>query len=184
MLLPALTGDFGVMPGHVPTVAQLRPGVVTGAACQQPSDVGLLHAGARSSPAAYMPPPVSILASNRKQGWCVIVACARECPERTARWITCLSLRHVNFPSCSAQHAGQGDRPLLCQQRLCVRARGQQHGRVRRGGRQGGRARCGRRARGAAGTSAYAVPAPMNGVVPDSLAWRLAGHDPGRQCAC
>ena len=29
MLLPALTGDFGVMPGHVPTVAQLRPGVVT-----------------------------------------------------------------------------------------------------------------------------------------------------------
>ena len=29
MLLPALTGDFGVMPGHVPTIAQLRPGVVT-----------------------------------------------------------------------------------------------------------------------------------------------------------
>ena len=29
VLLPALTGDFGVMPGHVPTVAQLRPGVVT-----------------------------------------------------------------------------------------------------------------------------------------------------------
>ena len=25
-LLPAVTGDFGVMPGHVPTVAQLRPG--------------------------------------------------------------------------------------------------------------------------------------------------------------
>lgn len=29
MLLPATTGDFGVMPGHVPTVAQLRPGVIT-----------------------------------------------------------------------------------------------------------------------------------------------------------
>ena len=29
MLLPATTGDFGVMPGHVPTIAQLRPGVVT-----------------------------------------------------------------------------------------------------------------------------------------------------------
>lgn len=29
VLLPALTGDFGVMPGHVPTVAQLRPGVIT-----------------------------------------------------------------------------------------------------------------------------------------------------------
>lgn len=29
MLVPAVTGDFGVMPGHVPTVAQLRPGVVT-----------------------------------------------------------------------------------------------------------------------------------------------------------
>jgi F-type H+-transporting ATPase subunit delta len=29
VLLPATTGDFGVMPGHVPTVAQLRPGVVT-----------------------------------------------------------------------------------------------------------------------------------------------------------
>lgn len=29
MLLPAVSGDFGVMPGHVPTVAQLRPGVVT-----------------------------------------------------------------------------------------------------------------------------------------------------------
>lgn len=29
VLLPALTGDFGAMPGHVPTVAQLRPGVVT-----------------------------------------------------------------------------------------------------------------------------------------------------------
>lgn len=29
VLVPALTGDFGVMPGHVPTVAQLRPGVVT-----------------------------------------------------------------------------------------------------------------------------------------------------------
>ena len=28
VLLPAVTGDFGVMPGHVPTVAQLRPGVV------------------------------------------------------------------------------------------------------------------------------------------------------------
>lgn len=27
-LIPAVTGDFGVMPGHVPTVAQLRPGVV------------------------------------------------------------------------------------------------------------------------------------------------------------
>lgn len=29
VLIPAVTGDFGVMPGHVPTVAQLRPGVVT-----------------------------------------------------------------------------------------------------------------------------------------------------------
>lgn len=29
VLLPATTGDFGAMPGHVPTVAQLRPGVVT-----------------------------------------------------------------------------------------------------------------------------------------------------------
>lgn len=27
-LIPAVSGDFGVMPGHVPTVAQLRPGVV------------------------------------------------------------------------------------------------------------------------------------------------------------
>ena len=26
--LPAVTGDMGVLPGHVPTVAQLRPGVV------------------------------------------------------------------------------------------------------------------------------------------------------------
>lgn len=29
VLMPAVTGDFGVMPGHVPTLAQLRPGVVT-----------------------------------------------------------------------------------------------------------------------------------------------------------
>ena len=29
VLVPAVTGDFGVMPGHVPTVAQLRPGVIT-----------------------------------------------------------------------------------------------------------------------------------------------------------
>lgn len=29
VLMPATTGDFGVMPGHVPTVAQLRPGVIT-----------------------------------------------------------------------------------------------------------------------------------------------------------
>ena len=29
VLLPSTSGDFGVMPGHVPTVAQLRPGVVT-----------------------------------------------------------------------------------------------------------------------------------------------------------
>lgn len=29
VLLPSTNGDFGVMPGHVPTVAQLRPGVVT-----------------------------------------------------------------------------------------------------------------------------------------------------------
>lgn len=29
VLVPAVTGDFGVMPGHVPTIAQLRPGVVT-----------------------------------------------------------------------------------------------------------------------------------------------------------
>lgn len=28
-LLPAISGDFGVMPGHVPTMAQLRPGVVS-----------------------------------------------------------------------------------------------------------------------------------------------------------
>lgn len=27
--VPASTGDFGVMPGHIPTVAQLRPGVLT-----------------------------------------------------------------------------------------------------------------------------------------------------------
>jgi F-type H+-transporting ATPase subunit delta len=29
VLMPAVTGDFGVMPGHVPTVAELRPGLVT-----------------------------------------------------------------------------------------------------------------------------------------------------------
>lgn len=29
VLIPATTGDFGVLPGHVPTVAQIRPGVVT-----------------------------------------------------------------------------------------------------------------------------------------------------------
>lgn len=29
VLVPALTGDFGVMPGHVPTAAQLRPGVLS-----------------------------------------------------------------------------------------------------------------------------------------------------------
>jgi len=29
VLVPAVTGDFGVMPGHVPTAAQLRPGVLT-----------------------------------------------------------------------------------------------------------------------------------------------------------
>lgn len=28
VLLPAVSGDFGVMPGHVPTISQLRPGVV------------------------------------------------------------------------------------------------------------------------------------------------------------
>lgn len=27
-LVPAVSGDFGVMPGHVPTIAELRPGVV------------------------------------------------------------------------------------------------------------------------------------------------------------
>jgi F-type H+-transporting ATPase subunit delta len=27
-LIPAISGDFGVMPGHVPTVAELRPGIV------------------------------------------------------------------------------------------------------------------------------------------------------------
>eukprot|EP00892_Ulva_mutabilis_P003817 jgi/Ulvmu1/1807/UM119_0025.1 len=27
-LLPAVSGDFGVMPGHVPTIAELRPGIV------------------------------------------------------------------------------------------------------------------------------------------------------------
>eukprot|EP00212_Chloropicon_laureae_P006949 CAMPEP_0197495208 /NCGR_PEP_ID=MMETSP1311-20131121/34952_1 /TAXON_ID=464262 /ORGANISM="Genus nov. species nov., Strain RCC856" /LENGTH=233 /DNA_ID=CAMNT_0043040683 /DNA_START=86 /DNA_END=787 /DNA_ORIENTATION=- len=29
VLVPAVSGDFGVMPGHVPTAAQLRPGVLT-----------------------------------------------------------------------------------------------------------------------------------------------------------
>jgi F-type H+-transporting ATPase subunit delta len=29
VLVPATTGDFGVLPGHVPTVSQLRPGVVS-----------------------------------------------------------------------------------------------------------------------------------------------------------
>ena len=28
VLAPATTGDFGVLPGHVPTVAQLKPGVL------------------------------------------------------------------------------------------------------------------------------------------------------------
>ena len=28
MLIPATTGEFGVLPGHVPTVAQLKPGVL------------------------------------------------------------------------------------------------------------------------------------------------------------
>lgn len=28
-LLPAVSGDFGVAAGHVPTMAQLRPGVVS-----------------------------------------------------------------------------------------------------------------------------------------------------------
>jgi len=29
VLVPATTGDFGILPGHVPTVSQLRPGVVS-----------------------------------------------------------------------------------------------------------------------------------------------------------
>ena len=29
MLVPAVSGDFGVLPGHVPTVAQLKPGTMT-----------------------------------------------------------------------------------------------------------------------------------------------------------
>ena len=29
VMIPATSGDFGVIPGHVPTVAQLRPGVVS-----------------------------------------------------------------------------------------------------------------------------------------------------------
>ena len=28
VLVPAETGDFGILPGHVPVVAKLRPGVV------------------------------------------------------------------------------------------------------------------------------------------------------------
>ena len=28
-LVPAVSGDFGVMPGHVPVIAELRPGVVS-----------------------------------------------------------------------------------------------------------------------------------------------------------
>ena len=28
VIIPATSGDFGVLPGHVPTVAQMRPGVV------------------------------------------------------------------------------------------------------------------------------------------------------------
>lgn len=28
MSIPATTGEFGVLPGHVPTVAQLKPGVL------------------------------------------------------------------------------------------------------------------------------------------------------------
>lgn len=29
VLVPATSGDFGILPGHVPTVAQLRPGVIS-----------------------------------------------------------------------------------------------------------------------------------------------------------
>merc|ERR1711908_94376 len=29
VLVPATAGDFGVLPGHVPTVAQLKPGVLS-----------------------------------------------------------------------------------------------------------------------------------------------------------
>ena len=29
VLVPATTGGFGILPGHVPTVSQLRPGVVS-----------------------------------------------------------------------------------------------------------------------------------------------------------
>jgi F-type H+-transporting ATPase subunit delta len=48
VLLPSTTGDFGVMPGHVPTVAQLRPGVIT--VHKELDKVGHLAAGPGGKP--------------------------------------------------------------------------------------------------------------------------------------
>jgi len=45
--IPATTGDFGVLPGHVPTVAQMRPGVV--AVTKSSSEVHKVRADRHSS---------------------------------------------------------------------------------------------------------------------------------------
>ena len=51
-LLPAVTGDFGVMPGHVPTVAQLRPGVLPGIPSALPTQTMAASTAARAADAS------------------------------------------------------------------------------------------------------------------------------------
>jgi F-type H+-transporting ATPase subunit epsilon len=57
--VPALEGDFGVMPGHAPTVALLRPGIMTIHAGGQQTKMVVLGGFAEVSPDA-----VTILADT------------------------------------------------------------------------------------------------------------------------
>ncbi len=61
MSIPATTGEFGVLPGHVPTVAQLKPGVL---AVHVEQDKNVKKARTRAAAAAAVSAPRSC-ASHR-----------------------------------------------------------------------------------------------------------------------
>ena len=152
VLVPAVTGDFGVMPGHVPTVAQLRCASRAwfgAAGTRRGGQHASLSRGSRevcgrcpttNAPSCNPTKPRFLNSQHR----------LLQRPDHTSRPSTacCVQARRGDHP----QGAGQGGAEVLCERRLCVRARRQHRRRVRGGGgagRRPGHRRCARWAAGA-----------------------------------
>ena len=101
MLIPATTGEFGVLPGHVPTVAQLKPGVLA------------VHLDADKN-----------VKKARTTAQCRLRRFTRERIQEGPSLCT----QPLFSPSDAANLCSFPPPPsVFRQQRVCIRARGQQH---------------------------------------------------------